>query len=325
MKFNNQHWFLDHIGLNHKIIYNGHWEKKDYLLYQEHMKRKLEEFNFNYVLNKKYLREYTSEPIRLWWKGDSVNIIFEGSFFKGTDIKTNVNETKKIYERLIYNLFKDYRKPYSKITTIREPTIYRLDVGCNMEEKVDLNRIEIKGRSTKLRKYFEDKDDNKKVTGIQYGNRGRDYTHLRIYNKEYDNNKFHDYIRFKRCNFIRMEYELGSRPLKNYNMRYLKDLHYNKLEKRIKKNIFNKPIETYEKGIMNRWESLIKRCHNSARPIFDYDNTKPIKNYKCLPNNKLRSLNKYYYKETVRGIIMKHFKDEKDYKWLKENINLYES
>lgn len=320
MKFNNHIWFLDHLGINHQIKYIGKWEKKDYLLYQTILKNKLDEYCYQNGFEKHMIKNI--KPIRFWWKGDSMNIIFEGSFFKDRVLKKNIDQIKKQHAALMEQIFFNHKSKYSDKVQLKKGKIYRLDIACNTKWK-ELDRINIKGRSNKLKKYYENPDKRKAVTGIQYGNRGRDYTHLRIYNKQFDPNKFHDYIRFGHCEFVRMEFELGSRPIKNYGMRTLDSITLTNYKKDLNNKFYNydKFKWEYNSPIMNNWESLLRRCFNTAHPITDHDNIKKIKKYDALPNFTYEKEEKYYYKEQVKGIIWNHFKDE-DYKWLRQNVNI---
>ena len=52
LKFNNQTWFLDHTGINHKVKYLGKWEKNDYLLYQTILDHKMSEYCYSNGYNK---------------------------------------------------------------------------------------------------------------------------------------------------------------------------------------------------------------------------------------------------------------------------------
>lgn len=325
LKFNNQTWFLDHTGLNHKVKYLGKWKKNDYLLYQTILDNTISEYCYQNGYKKHMNKQI--QPIRLWYKGDSINIIFDGSFFKGYDIYKNIKSLQKHHKQIIDNVFLNNKSKYSDKMQINNPKIYRIDIACNTNWD-NLDRIEIKGRSTKLRKYYENKDKRKEVTGIQFGNRGRDYTHLRIYNKRFDANKFHDYMRFGNAEFIRMEYELGSRPIKNYGVRTLEMLNetkhrYDTKDKKFKKGTDNSHWNWEKKyyDCITNWESLLIKLHRTAYPITDHDNKNPYFKQQALPNFEYKKDEKYYYKEQVKGIIEKHFNYD-DIKWLKNRVDL---
>ena len=344
MYYNNSIWFLDHVGINSKVNYLGKWKKEKYLEYQAFLKNKLDEY-----LDQNGYKEQLKNginPIKFWFKGDSINTIFEGSFFTTTELKNDIDLLKYHNEKINAEIFNNIKIAYSDKVQKLKGKVYRLDISTNLNVP-DLNEVDVIGRSRKLRKYFED-EDRSKVTGIQYGKRGRQSVHLRCYMKNYDQNKYHDYLRFGRADFTRLEYELGTRPIKNYGMRYLKDFPI----KEYRQDLSKKLVKTYEKGRVryrsrnewidekkfkfisdkinlkkiSNWESLLNRIHRTAnciipgRPVL-----KPFEKL-VMPNKKYEPDTKYYYKEQVEGIIFNHYTREElgklaeKYKWAIDGI-----
>jgi len=324
MLFNNQTWFLDYTGINHKVNYLGKWEKKNYESYQYHMNRKLDEYLYDVGYEEHMIKDI--HPIRLKYKNDSVNMIFEGSFFKGDDLHDNIYQVIDHHKNLFDHLFHNHAIHFSDKVQVYDPKIYRIDISSNLKGSRKLNNITMQGDSVKLRKYYEEKSDRDKVTGIQYGNRGRDYVHFRCYLKEYDKNKYHDYLRFNTADFTRLEYELGSRPIKCYGVRYLEDFpikEYRQLmngkEWYEERTWAEQQIVDYHSGLKtSNWESLLVKCHRTAnyvipkRALLEPFKIPTIKNREYEPDKD------YFYKEQVLGIMWKYFKDD-DVKWLKKH------
>jgi hypothetical protein len=308
LKYNGQTWFLDYLATNSQVSYLGKWEKQDYLTYQKYLDNKLDEYQYQ----NGYKEQVTAgkSPIRFWYKGDSINTIFEGSFFKGDSLAANICQVQDHHKNIERKIFQNNKIKYSDKVQRAISKVYRVDVSTNLNCN-DLDDVQIKGKSRKLRKYYEDADTSK-VTGIQYGNRGRENVHFRCYMKDYDKNKYHDYMRFGKASFTRIEYELGTRPIKNYGIRYLDELTIKPMRQsqdgwvKDYNPVFGK---THCKTVTN-WESLLNRVHRTAnyiipnRPIF-----KPFE-MNVLPNKKYEPDRKYYYKEQVDGIIFNHFTRE---------------
>lgn len=314
MNYNYSKWFLDYVGLNSDIVYLGDWEKDDYKDYQSKMDVMLDEFV--YKNGYKEHQRLGLKPIRFRYNGDTVNTIFSGAFFKSDNIRDDVKHLLMMYEKINDELFMTSKVKYNDKVQRFKPRVYRLDVATNIPpgEIKKMNKVQVEGRSNKLRKYFED-DDRKKVTGLQYGNRGSKSVHLRCYEKKYDKNNAHDYLRFNEADFTRIEYELGTRPIKNYGFRYLEDLPVKAYREDLNgrwhdedKFKFVKNKITLKK--LTNWESLLSRVHRTAnciipnRPVL-----KPFEK-KVLPNRKYEPLAKYYYKEQVEGIIFNHYTRE---------------
>lgn len=308
MNYNGQTWFLDHVGTNTHVEYLGKWEKDDYLVYQAYLNNKLEEYQYQNGYKEQIKKGIN--PIRFWYKGDSINTIFEGSFFKDDNLAADITLVQEHHQKIKTEIFQNDKIKYSHLVQRGKPKIYRIDVSTNLNCP-DLNNVEIVGRSNKLRKYYEDKN-TKKVTGIQYGNRGRESVHLRCYMKDYDKNKYHDYLRFGRADFTRIEYELGTRPIKNYGIRYLDELTIKPMRQSVDGwvNDYNPVFGKTHCKTINNWESLLNRVHRSAnyiipgRPVFE-----PFKTI-VLPNTKYEPEVRYYYKEQVEGIIFNHYSRE---------------
>ncbi len=324
MKFNNQNWFLDYVGINVKIKYINDWTRENHLAFEFRNNMLLDQYFGSYF---KPLQDNKLKPIFLFYNKDNIRIEFKGAFFQGNNIEEDLERLEFHYKNLYGEIFLNLKNRFCQCIQMKNPTVYRIDIASNIPT-MELEPITFTGKQNKthsINSYHRDLSvkNNKKVTGYSVGNRGRDKLQLRIYLKGYDKNKAHDIIRFGTDDFTRVEYELGTKYIKDRGFQKLDQLFNTKgfVTETIKKSL-RQPQKTITMKWNEKWINTLSWCHTTKQYVIperkriikgDYY---PKKYFKFdYPNE-----SKYYGVETVKGIIQNKL-NEKEIEQLKNYIN----
>lgn len=228
------------------------------------------------------------KPIFIFYNKNDIKIEFKGAFFKGKNIKSDIENLRKHYFLLLAETIFSTSSKFAVSIKINRQTVYRIDVSTNIPT-INLNNITFsgkynKGHQTKSYQYDKREGYNEFITGWECGSRGRKTVQLKIYLKHYDKNKKHDIIRFGTDDFTRIEYEIGAEFCHKFGFKYPKEL----MNWRPKK-----------------WKNVLLKVHENKeyiipeRKIIFSDDflSSRLKNFTYPPDIK------YYGKETVLGII----------------------
>jgi hypothetical protein len=179
---------------------------------------KIDDFLYNYDPHYKLLHTNKIKAWNIMHTRKSLRLEFRGSFFKGKTIEQDLQNFHEIYENIkLFLMLKGKVK-------ISPASVFRLDVSTNVNQKLMTKRNTRRFKLKTNRKCFESPycrnlENPTQITGYQFGNSGRQSVPLKVYEKEYDNNKTHDLIRFGTDDFVRVEYSIGSNILKRLNLK----------------------------------------------------------------------------------------------------------
>lgn len=278
--------------MNINVSYHGNWTHDEHLKFQNYNDIMLDIYNHENFVE---LTKNDIKPIFIFYNKNDIKIEFKGAFFKGKDIRSDIDDLRNHYYQLLADTIYNTASKYNVSISINRQTVYRIDVSTNIPS-INLNNITFSGKYNKghqTRSYqFDTREGYSQfITGWECGKRGRKTVQLKIYLKHYDKNKKHDLIRFGTDDFTRIEYEIGAEFCHKFGFKHPKELM--NWRPRKWKNILLKVHENKEYIIPDR-KIIFSDDFLSSR----------LKNFTYPPDVK------YYGKETVLGIINNKLSDQ---------------
>ena len=140
MNYNNKNFFIDWIALYIPFIpyctleRQAEWTSTDHDFYKVYVDNKIDEYLFNYSPHYKLLHTNHIKPWNIMHTRKSVRLEFRGSFFEGQNIKEDILNFYKIYQKIqTFLMLKGKVK-------LSPASIFRLDVSTNINQKLMTKR-----------------------------------------------------------------------------------------------------------------------------------------------------------------------------------------